>query len=547
MDSLEQSGLDRKSWSWLNLIGQSKAGPNDAAIIGFTPAGAGAVTRTVQDKERDIVSVFDSMTAAQIADVRANALTLDVTTAIQTAWNLGVGVWHPAGSYKSTATLNKPTSTSLYGAGQTTIFSPVSCDFLSFSAGADQQNASVRDFAINGTTCTTNTALKSVGTADRTVIVTGQHISCVSISNYHTAMNFRNFHQCVVRECWAQNIDNGLILAGQDMDVDVFNNRFVMASGGGGAGPTVGITVKATSDYNPGGNTTLFPESVHIEDNNLIFGFATAVSIQQCTLCVVNSNDIEASVTGVEWTTITGNLDIKDNYIQVDGAAANYGVHGTGLAAAADNSITNIEGNTIIATSAVTAVGVQLNGTTPGAQDNQNQTNVRIVGNILTGWPTNDIMMNAAGDVDIIGNRCRSAITTSILVKSALASRPITIDQNRCAGNINVPNANTPLAQMVVGANYGLFSTYIRGTSTITNGNTTVTTTYASLTPTTNNFDSEANTGMKQKLFIGAPSTNIGAVWGTASATQVVLTCATASVGSTIIPWEVRAFATGLG
>jgi hypothetical protein len=53
----------------------------------FTAAGAGAVPRPVQSKERDIVSVFDWFTPAQIADVQSNTgvPTLDVSTAIQAA------------------------------------------------------------------------------------------------------------------------------------------------------------------------------------------------------------------------------------------------------------------------------------------------------------------------------------------------------------------------------------------------------------------------------------------------------------------------------
>src|SRR5258708_12127499 len=54
----------------------------DSSTITFLPSGAGAVARTVQSKERDVVSIFDSMTAAQIADVQAGTLTLDVSAAI---------------------------------------------------------------------------------------------------------------------------------------------------------------------------------------------------------------------------------------------------------------------------------------------------------------------------------------------------------------------------------------------------------------------------------------------------------------------------------
>jgi hypothetical protein len=59
--------------------------PFDATQIQFTPAGAGAVARSVQSKERDVVSVFDFMTAAQIADVQANTALVDVAAAIRAA------------------------------------------------------------------------------------------------------------------------------------------------------------------------------------------------------------------------------------------------------------------------------------------------------------------------------------------------------------------------------------------------------------------------------------------------------------------------------
>lgn len=56
-----------------------------ASLIGFIQAGVGAIKRTVQDKLRDNISVFDFMTPAQIADVRAGTLLVDVTVPIQTA------------------------------------------------------------------------------------------------------------------------------------------------------------------------------------------------------------------------------------------------------------------------------------------------------------------------------------------------------------------------------------------------------------------------------------------------------------------------------
>lgn len=61
------------------------AAPSGAAGMGTIAAGAGAVPRTQEDVNRDRVSVFGFMTAAQIADVRSGARTLDHTAAVSAA------------------------------------------------------------------------------------------------------------------------------------------------------------------------------------------------------------------------------------------------------------------------------------------------------------------------------------------------------------------------------------------------------------------------------------------------------------------------------
>ena len=73
----------------------------DLASLGsFEQTGAGAVQRAPEDKLRESVSVFDFMTAAQIADVQAGTGSLDVTAAIQAALDSGAKVvYAPAGTY----------------------------------------------------------------------------------------------------------------------------------------------------------------------------------------------------------------------------------------------------------------------------------------------------------------------------------------------------------------------------------------------------------------------------------------------------------------
>lgn len=102
------SGFGLKSLTWSNLV---------SAVVGFVQSGTGAVTRTVQDKELDSVSVNDFMTPSQIADVRAGTLLVDVTSAIQAALDTGKDIQCPD-KYLVTGNLNFSVSgTRLRGAG----------------------------------------------------------------------------------------------------------------------------------------------------------------------------------------------------------------------------------------------------------------------------------------------------------------------------------------------------------------------------------------------------------------------------------------------
>lgn len=85
-----RDALDAVIWTVDALVGSDVqfaqlASSAGASLVGYLPAGAGAVATTVQSKLRESVSVFDFMTAAQIADVKAGTLLLDVTSAIEAA------------------------------------------------------------------------------------------------------------------------------------------------------------------------------------------------------------------------------------------------------------------------------------------------------------------------------------------------------------------------------------------------------------------------------------------------------------------------------
>ena len=82
------------------LFVRPTADSQEADEIRYTPAGTGAVATTVQSKLRESVSVFDFMTAAQIADVQAGTASVDVTAAIQAAHAASKQVHYPRGKYR---------------------------------------------------------------------------------------------------------------------------------------------------------------------------------------------------------------------------------------------------------------------------------------------------------------------------------------------------------------------------------------------------------------------------------------------------------------
>lgn len=80
------------------------SGPVDSSAVTHVATGAGAVATTVQSKLRESVSVFDFMTAAQIADVQAGTALVDVTARLEVAIAVATiakaNLVFPPGTYK---------------------------------------------------------------------------------------------------------------------------------------------------------------------------------------------------------------------------------------------------------------------------------------------------------------------------------------------------------------------------------------------------------------------------------------------------------------
>lgn len=82
---------------------------NDSSSFSFQQSGTGAVATTVQEVLRETASVFRFMTPAQIADVKAGTLLVDVTSALQQAVTATAGnaiLLFPPGKYLVSASAN---------------------------------------------------------------------------------------------------------------------------------------------------------------------------------------------------------------------------------------------------------------------------------------------------------------------------------------------------------------------------------------------------------------------------------------------------------
>lgn len=125
-----------------------------SAGIGYQPAGTGAVATTAQAKLRETVSVFDFMTAAQIADVQSGAATLNVTAAINAAFAATYKVYFPAGIYFiGSSTITVPSNRFVFGDG---VASVILADASTRSDPATDHilvlgsNSCIRDLCIDG-------------------------------------------------------------------------------------------------------------------------------------------------------------------------------------------------------------------------------------------------------------------------------------------------------------------------------------------------------------------------------------------------------------
>ena len=443
----------------------------------------------------------------------------------------GGRVYVPHGNYRIATALHFNTSIILQGesAESAQIYAD-GCDAIHILSAGTYGPGGVHDIGIRAcdNTGLTFTGISAPGTTALIDRTNGLSIQRCEVWNFLTALYMRTVWQSNIRDNQFLNNINGIVAEGQCIKVNIENNSITHWLGILPGTTSYGFLTQAYT-YGTGAARC---EDIQLQ-RNLVYGFDWGCSLQGGLFLTVADNDFDATKqVGIEISSLSGTTNIIRNWVGGTGAIVDAAIKMIALGTPTNN-VTNIIGNELNSIAA---------GTT-GIYIGSNRSQVNIEGNSIgsgVGFGI-DIALIGCSTVAVKGNACNSNVNLSLSASgTAPANRTIKIEDNF----FNMPIALHPtnnLCQFIFGANSGLYSTMIRGASTIIAGNTSAATSYASLPTQPANFPLAATYGYKPELFIGALPTNQGAVFGTAALNAVTVFCTAASTANITVPWEVRA------
>jgi len=197
--------------------------------VGHIAAGPGAASRLAQSKLRDAVSVFDYMTAAQIADVKAGTVVLDVTVPLQAAINAqswGGTLYFPKGVYKITAALVMKSGLNLIGdSNLDTVFGvnpflPDSMPTMIWQETAGQHCISVISSGA-GTRTYADLSIRRIAFHSRIgPAFTAQPIAGKYGIHFYGTRPFSSYHM-TIEECSFYHFERGISVVGYDTGAGV--------------------------------------------------------------------------------------------------------------------------------------------------------------------------------------------------------------------------------------------------------------------------------------------------------------------------------------
>jgi hypothetical protein len=388
-------------------------GTTGAQNVSFTQSGTGSVSRSVDAKLKEFVSVRDYGTVG-------DGVT-DDTTAIQKALDAvqaagGGTVFIPVGTYKTTATLNLPALVSVEGQGQLSIIRPHSCDGINIQSSNVIGPRRVANFWLYANGGDTYTAIKcnldstSSGPRAQGLVFQDVYIAFWGTGIYAKGMWHTSFKTITMNHVWT-----GVYIVDQNVKLLFDDCRITQGGLISGAGNSVGVHVGPTA--------TTRPEDIQIT-NSLIYGFGQGIVWRQCLFGGVTNCDIDnCKVEGLQLLTADGGFVFRDNWVQVDSNTATvYGIN------AANLGYTPSTGNVLISNN---RIGNTTNtGTSYGILVGNNQTGLEISNNAVIGFNTG-FRSDGSVRLKINGNTLDSAF-------QLLNSTDTTVSANRFNGGISL-------------------------------------------------------------------------------------------------------------
>lgn len=226
--------------STLRIPASSITGQFNASQVDYTQGDTGSQTRTVESKLQDTVSVFDFMTPAQVAGVKAGTFLVDVTAAIAAAIaSPAREIYFPQGGYLvSDGGSGDPAiwiqanivGKTLRGSGrQSTVIRNAGTGPAIGSDGTPIiPNTSIRiaDMSIEGSPGT-GSGIRFYYTSQSFI----ERVDCYGHGGYGIAIN--NGAHIAVNDAWSRsNTGNALNIGGEAYFVDVCGGTFESSSNG---------------------------------------------------------------------------------------------------------------------------------------------------------------------------------------------------------------------------------------------------------------------------------------------------------------------------
>jgi hypothetical protein len=388
-----------------------------AALVSYTPAGTGAVTRTVQDKLRETISVKDFGAKGDgvnddTAEIQA---AVNAAATFGSASNYGATVFFPSGKYLISSTIDLPGAqyVSLIGEGRSSV--------ISWSAGASSDVMFSMDNGSDGSQ----------------VFVEKLHFTNPVDNNSLTGFEFcKTPGKAVVNVTFRQNLFQNLnrgIDMNQETDQMLIDDNYFLTYYDGA------IKVQ-------GYCANIYVKNNHFRDgkNNsyaVVFGSGNSI--------VLDTNTVQTAVNGAKGFYIAGStkFTVTNTYFEVSaGGAAGDGpfltIFGSSDGYVADNYTTGAVGESIMVvdgTCRVITFGNHKHSVSGGTPLRVLEKNISAIGiSVIGTFDTNNVQITPfSNPVDYFLGFTNSSNNTSFVTPQIYASKPVNQyrDQKNIAGS----------------------------------------------------------------------------------------------------------------